>query len=68
MANFGPKPCTKPFGKMSIFRLFELLVFFSQERRFFAKQYHKTHFPRLYCLKKKGAKMANFEPKPRTNP
>ena len=27
MANFGPKPCTNPFGKMAIFTLFELLVF-----------------------------------------
>ena len=27
MAIFGPKPSVNPFGKMSIFRLFELLVF-----------------------------------------
>ena len=27
MAIFGPKPLVNPFGKMSIFRLFELLVF-----------------------------------------
>ena len=27
MANFGERPWTNPFGKMSIFRLFELLVF-----------------------------------------
>ena len=27
MANFGPKPWTNPFGKMSIFGLFELVVF-----------------------------------------
>ena len=26
-AIFGPKPWVNPFGKMSIFRLFELLVF-----------------------------------------
>ena len=26
-AIFGPKPWVKPLGKMSIFRLFELLVF-----------------------------------------
>ena len=26
MAIFGPKPWGNPFGKMSIFRLFELLV------------------------------------------
>ena len=27
MAIFGPKPWVNPFGKMSIFRLFELAVF-----------------------------------------
>ena len=27
MATFGPKPWTNPFGKMSIFRLLELVVF-----------------------------------------
>ena len=27
MAIFGPKPWVNPFGKMSIFRLFDLLVF-----------------------------------------
>ena len=27
MAIFGPKPWINPFGKMSIFRLFELVVF-----------------------------------------
>ena len=27
MAIFGPKPWVNPFGKMSIFGLFELLVF-----------------------------------------
>ena len=27
MAFFGPKPWIIPFGKMSIFRFFELLVF-----------------------------------------
>ena len=37
--------------------------FYSLERRFFVLEYHKTHFPGLYCLKKKGGKMANFGPK-----
>ena len=27
MATFGPKPWVNPFGKMSIFRHFQLLVF-----------------------------------------
>ena len=31
MAIFGPKPCVNPFGKMSIFRLFELLVLIAQK-------------------------------------
>ena len=31
MAIFGPKPWVNPFGKMSIFRLFELLVFIAQK-------------------------------------
>ena len=48
MAIFGPKPLVNPFGKMSIFRLFELLFFYSLERRFFALEYRKRHFPGLY--------------------
>ena len=31
---FGPKPWVNSFGKMSIFRLFELLVFIPQKRIF----------------------------------
>ena len=31
MVIFGPKPSVNPFGKMSIFRLFELLVFIAQK-------------------------------------
>ena len=31
MAIFGPKPWVNPFGKISIFRLFELLVFIAQK-------------------------------------
>ena len=30
-ANFGPKPWVNPLGKMSIFRLFDLLVFLAQK-------------------------------------
>ena len=29
MAIFGPKPWVNPFGKMSIFRRFQLIVFFA---------------------------------------
>ena len=60
MAIFGQKPWVNPFGNMSIFRLFELRVFYSLERRFFVLEYRKRHFPVLYCLKKKVLKMAIF--------
>ena len=56
-----------PFGKMSIFRLFGLLVFYRLERRFPVLEYHKRHFPDLYCLKRKVGKMAIFGPKPLVN-
>ena len=68
MAIFGPKPWVNPFGKMSIFGLFELLVFIAQKRSFFVLEYHKKHYPDLYSLKKKGEKMAIFGPKPWVNP
>ena len=118
MAIFGPKPWVSPFGKMSLFRLFELLVIMAQkgffrsriskktfslpilpkkkvekwpfldqnhgltplenvnfspfwtfsfyilEKRFSVLEYHKRHFPGIYCLKKKVRKMAIFGPKP----
>ena len=60
MANFGPKQWTNPFGKMSIFRLFKTSCFYSLERRFSVLEYHKTHFPGLYCLKKKEWKNGQF--------
>ena len=34
MAIFGTKPWVNPFGKMSIFRLFELLLFIAQKSVF----------------------------------
>ena len=68
MAIFGPKPWVNPSEKMPIFRLFELLVFLSLERRFFVLEYHRVHFPGLYCVKKKVGKMAMFGPKPFVNP
>ena len=30
------------------------------ERRFFILEYHKRHFPGLYCLKKKSWKNGHF--------
>ena len=68
MAIFGPKPWVNPFGNISISRLFKLF-FYSLERRFVVLEYCKTHFPCLYCLKKKKLpKMAIFGPKPWVKP
>ena len=68
MAIFGQKPWVNPFGKMSIFRLFSNCCFDSLESLFLSLEYHKRHFPGLYCLKKKVEKMAIFGPKPWVNP
>ena len=68
MAIFGPKRWVNPFGKMSIFQLFEGLVFYSFEMRFFVLEYHKRHFPDVYCRKKKVGKIAIFGPKRWVNP
>ena len=56
MASFGQKQWVNPFGKSSIFRHFELPLFFSLERRFFVLEYRKSHFPNQYSLKKKSWK------------
>ena len=53
MAIFQSKPWVNLFRKISIFRLFELLGFFSLERRFLVLKYRKTHFPAIYQIKKK---------------
>ena len=45
MAIFGPKAWVNPFGKMSIFRIFQLLFFLSQERRLLVLEYRKRQFP-----------------------
>ena len=55
MAIFGPKPWVNPFAKMSIFPLFELLLFIALKGGF-VLEYQKRHFPGLYCLKKKWEK------------
>ena len=64
MAIFAPKLWVNPFGKMSIFRLFKLVFFYSLERRFFVLEYRKGHFTGLHCLEKIVGKMAIFGPKP----
>ena len=68
MATLGPKAWTNPFGKISIFRLFKLPLFTAQKVVFFVVEYRKTPFPALYFQQKKSRKMANFGPKPWTNP
>ena len=68
MAVFGPKPWVNPFRKMSMFPLFELLVFIALKGIFFFLEYRKRRFHGLYCLKEKVLKMAIFGPKPTVNP
>ena len=68
MAIFRPKPWVNPFGKMSIFRHFELLVLIVYKAFFFVLEYRKRHFPGLYYLKIKLGKMAIFGQKPWVNP
>ena len=60
LAIFGPKPWVNLLIKMSIFRLFQSSPLYSLQRHFFVLEYRKTHFPGLYCLKKKLEKMAIF--------
>ena len=47
---------------------FRTSCFYSLERPFFALEYHKRHFIRVYCQKKKVGKMAIFKPEPWVNP
>ena len=69
MDNFRPKPIgLTPLEKCEYFEFLKFLFCCNLERRFLVLEYHKTHFPGLYCLKKYGREMANFEPKPWTNP
>ena len=60
MAIFGSKPWVNPCGKMSFFKLFDLLVFFCLERRFLVLEYRKRNFQGLNCLKKKSWKNGHF--------
>ena len=56
MAIFERKLWVHPCGKISILSTFSTSGFYSLERRFFALEYRKRHFPGLYCLKKKSWK------------
>ena len=60
MAIFRPKPWVNPFEKMSIIPPFLSSCFYSLERRFFVLEYHKTHFPGLYYLKKNNLENSPF--------
>ena len=62
------KTMGKPFWKTVNFLTFWTSCFYNPERRFFVLKYPKSHFPGLYCLKKKVGKMAIFGPKPWVNP
>ena len=68
MTIFGVKPWVNPLGKMSILRIFLLLVFIAYKGVFFALEDRKRHFPGLNSLKKKVGKMAIFWSKPWVNP
>ena len=67
MAIFGPKQWVNPFGKITIFRFFELLVFIAQKGVFPFQNMIKT-FSCHILRKKKGGKMAIFGPIPWVNP
>ena len=53
MAIFGPKPWVNPFGKMSSFQLFELLVFIVQKSVFLFYNIGKDIFLASITKKKK---------------
>ena len=68
MAIFGPNPWVNPFGKMSILRLFKLLLFIAQKGVFSLQNIVKDIFLPCITKKKKVGKMAIFGPKPWVNP
>ena len=60
MAIFGPKPWVKPFGIMSIFRLFELCVFIAQKGVLWFQNIVKDFFLAYVALEKKSWKNGHF--------
>ena len=56
MVVFGPKPWVNPLEKMSIFRLFKLLVFIAQKGIFSFQKIVKDIFLAIIALKKKFEK------------
>ena len=67
MTIFGPKAWVNPFGKISIFRLFELVLFIAQTG-VFSLQNRVKHIFLAYCVIKIVGKMAIFGPKAWVNP
>ena len=68
MAIFEPKPWVNPCEKMSLFRLFELLVFIAQKGVLVLFQNIVKDNFLAYIAKKKVAKMTIFGPKAWVNP
>ena len=67
MVIFGPKPFVNPYGKMSIFPLFELLLFIALKGVFCLQNIIKDIFLALYCQKKEIDKTAIFGQQPLVN-
>ena len=61
MAIFGPKPWVNPFGKMSIFRLFQLLAFIALKTVFSFWNIVKGIFPAYIAKKTKFVKWPFLE-------
>ena len=68
MAIFGATPWVNPFGKMSIFRILELLVFIAYKGAFSFQIIVKVIFLTYSAEKKNVGKMAIFGPTPWLNP
>ena len=67
MAILIRKPWVNPFGKIAIFRLFQLLVFIFQKGLYSFQNIVKDIFLAFFALKKKVRKMAILIPKPWVN-
>ena len=67
MAIFGPKPWVNPFGKISIFRFFELLVFIAQKGVFLFQNIVRDIFLAYMASKKIVEEMVIFGPNPWVN-
>ena len=61
MANFGPKPWSNLFRRMSIFPLFQPLILIAYKVVFSFKNIKKPHFPDLYFLNRKVEKWPTLD-------